>query len=119
MHNFLIEYKDDELNAYEYYSILMTKMLQVSLGRSVRGTLPHRAMRASGDALCHLLAKHHVLRACLPRMTPCRSLLLTPTEWSRELSSKGSWGACIPTGIAAFLTCAFTVHYPQGAEARP
>jgi hypothetical protein len=27
------------------------------------------------------------------------------------LSSKGSVGACTPTGISAFLLCAFTAHH--------
>src|SRR5438094_1921503 len=36
-----------------------------------------RAMHASCESPCHLSAKHHVLRTCLPLMTPFRAMLLT------------------------------------------
>jgi hypothetical protein len=33
------------------------------------------------------------------------------SKWFSMLSSKGSWGTCIPHGIAAFLHCTFTAHH--------
>ena len=41
--------------------------------RYVRGQVPRRAMHASGDSPCRLSAKHHILRACFPRMAPFRT----------------------------------------------
>jgi hypothetical protein len=32
------------------------------------------------------------------------------------LSSKGSVGACTPTGVSAFLLCAFTAHHDNVVE---
>ncbi len=58
-----------------------------------------RAMHASSDSPCHLLAKHHVLRACFPLMAPFRTMLLTGAEWSALLRPKGSLGTCIPKGV--------------------
>src|SRR5712692_3781618 len=45
--------------------------------RCVRGSLPRRAMRASGDAPSHLSAKHHLLATYLPLMVSFRGMLLT------------------------------------------
>ena len=45
--------------------------------RYVRVHVSRRAMHASGDSPCRSSAKHHLLRACLPRMVPFRSMLLT------------------------------------------
>src|SRR5882672_4007287 len=33
-----------------------------------------------------------------------------PAEWSAELTSKGAERACIRSGLATFLHCAFTAH---------
>src|SRR5215471_18101640 len=48
-----------------------------SQARSVRVYVPRRAMHASCDSPCHLSAKHCLLRTCLPRTAPFRSMLLT------------------------------------------
>jgi hypothetical protein len=45
--------------------------------RNARGSFSRRTMHASGDSPCHSSAKHHLLGACLPRMAPFRSMLLT------------------------------------------
>ena len=44
------------------------------------------------------------------RMTPFRSMLLRPAEWSAALNSKGSERTCIRSGLATFLHCACTAH---------
>src|SRR5262249_2124637 len=31
-------------------------------------------------------------------------------RWPAMLSSKGSWGTCMPQGLTTFLPCAFTAH---------
>ena len=49
-----------------------------SQARYVRGEVSRRAMHASRESPCHSSAKHHILRACLPRMAPFRAMLLTP-----------------------------------------
>ena len=48
-----------------------------SQARSVRVYIPRRAIHASCDSPCHLSAKHGLLRTCLPRTAPFRSMLLT------------------------------------------
>jgi hypothetical protein len=45
--------------------------------RCVWVVLPRRAMHASCDSPWHCSAKHHLLRAYLPRMMPFRGMLLT------------------------------------------
>jgi hypothetical protein len=47
------------------------------IGKVCRVSVPRRAMHASCESPCHLSAKHHVLRTCLPLMTPFRAMLLT------------------------------------------
>src|SRR5262249_21591357 len=45
--------------------------------RFVRVYVPRRTIHASCESPCHLLAKHHLLGTCFPRMAPFRSMLLT------------------------------------------
>jgi len=72
------------LRCVSHLSLLLLKMLSFRLNwlayqaRFARVELSRRAMHALGDSPCHFLAKHHVLRACLPLMAPFRAMLLTP-----------------------------------------
>jgi hypothetical protein len=48
-----------------------------SEARDARVAVTRRALPASGESPCHLFVTHHVLRTCLPLMTPFRARLLT------------------------------------------
>jgi hypothetical protein len=48
-------------------------------------------MHASGDSPSHRLAKHHLLRACLPLMVPFRSMLLTLWSGPESLAPRAQW----------------------------
>jgi len=56
--------------------------------RCVRGSLPRRAMRASGDSPCHLSAKHHLLETYLLLMVSFRCMLLTLQSGLKRLTPK-------------------------------
>jgi hypothetical protein len=57
-------------------------------GRCVRGSLPRRARRTSGDSPCHLSAKHHRLDTYLLLMVSLRCMLLTLQRGLERLTPK-------------------------------
>ena len=64
--------------------------------RYARVSFPRRARHASGDAPCHSSAKHHLLGACLPRMAPCRSMLLTLESGLWRCAPRAHWVPVYP-----------------------
>src|SRR6266496_1319329 len=65
--------------------------------RCVRGSLPRRAMRASGDSPCHLSAKHHLLDTYLLLMVSLRCMLLTLQSGLERLTPKAQRVPGYPT----------------------
>src|SRR5438874_8946686 len=69
-------------------------------------------MHASCESPWHSLAKRHLLGACFPRMTPFRSMLLTPRGGPWCLAPRAHQ---IPVSLmvfSTFLCRAFTAHRP-------
>ena len=64
--------------------------------RYARASFYRRAMHASGDSPCHSSAKHHLLGACLPRMAPFRSMLLTPESGLWRFAPRAPWVPVYP-----------------------
>src|SRR3989449_340350 len=60
-------------------------------GRCVRGSLPRRAMRASGDSPCPLAAKRHLLATSLRLMASFRCMLLTLQSGLERFTPKAPW----------------------------
>jgi hypothetical protein len=60
-------------------------------GRCVRGSLPRRARRASGDSPCPLSAKRHLLATSLPLMASFRCMLLTLQSGLGRFTPTAHW----------------------------
>ena len=82
--------------------------------RCVRGSLPPRAMRASGDSPCHLSAKRHLLATYLRLMASFRCMLLTLQSGLERLTPKAHWVPGYPMVLPHSPHVAFTAH---GADA--
>jgi hypothetical protein len=59
--------------------------------RCVRGSVPRRARRASGDSPCHLSAKRHLLATDLRLMASFRCMLLTLQSGLERLTPTAHW----------------------------
>ena len=82
-----------------------------SQARYVRVFIPRKAMHASGRLAMASLSQALLLGDLLSPHSAFQEHAAHGVEWSTPLSSKGSWGTCIPQGGTTFLLRAFTAHH--------